>query len=78
MGRYYTFACRRRRTRQKAENLTPAERLKFGKPLRAKPGVGPLSDFSPLHPSHEYSKSEGQVCYANWRNRGLHRTACAG
>ena len=36
----------------KAENLTPAERIKYKRKLRPKPGCRPLSVLHPDHPIH--------------------------
>ena len=45
MSNMRTRSCQLNRKRQKAENLNSAERVKYGKPLRAKPGVLPQSKF---------------------------------
>lgn len=65
MSNMYTRLCQRRRKHQKAENLTPAERIKYGKPLRAKRGARPQSEFVIL-PRGDYARR------ANARNRGAH------
>lgn len=62
-------ACRFNRPLQKAENLTPAERVKYGKPLRAKPGTRRLSIFAPRRP---FAPADSYVHIAIARNRGLH------
>lgn len=64
-NRNNTRACRFNRPLQKAENLTPAGRLKHGKPLRAKRGARPQSEFV-THPTSDY------VLSTNARNHGAH------
>ena len=63
-----TRACQKDRRHQKAENLTPAERLKYGKPLRAKPGVRRLSEFSPDRERSGFDLE--YVRFSNDRNHG--------
>lgn len=47
---YGSFRCRTQRRYLRAENLTKAERLRFGRPLRSKPGCRPVSVMSGDHP----------------------------